>query len=119
MPTARKAGSIGKYRRHEGRNPRNGAKLVRVAGMDLGASHTFQCTIDISLQPKKKKTKPARKPKVKKPPKPRVRISPEERAQHQRAYEQARSHLPHRKERNRVEAKERRRQARELGLCRN
>ena len=84
----------------------------------LGESHTFQYTIDISLPPKKKKTKPAKKPKVKKPPKQRTRITPEERAQRRRAYEQARSQLPHRKERNRVEAKERHRQAKELGLCR-
>ena len=102
-------------------------------GMDLGESHTFQYTIDISPPPKKTKTKPARKAKVKKPPKPKVtkakpkvkkppkqrtRITPEERAQRRRAYEQARSQLPHCKERNRVEAKERHRQAKELGLCR-
>ena len=88
--------------------------------MDLGESHTFQYTIDISPPPKKTKTKPARKAKVKKPPKPKVtkakpkvkkppkqrtRITPEERAQRRRAYEQARSQLPHRRERNRVEAK--------------
>ena len=105
----------------------------RRTGMDLGESHTFQYTIDISPPPKKTKTKPTRKAKVKKPPKPKVtkakskvkkppkqrtRITEEERAQRRRAYEQARSQLPHRKERNRVEAKERHRQAKELGLCR-
>ena len=95
------------------------------AGTDLGESHTFQYTIDISPPPKKTKTKPTRKAKVKKPPKPkvkkppkqRIRITPEERAQRRRAYEHARSQLPHRKERNRVEARERHRQAKELGLC--
>ena len=97
-----------------------------LAGTDLGESHTFQYTIDLSPPPKKTKTKPARKSKVKKPPKPkvtkppkqRVSITPEERAQRRRAYEQARNQLPHRRERNRVEAKERHRQAKELGLCR-
>ena len=100
--------------------------------MDLGESHTFQYTIDISPPPKKTKTKPAKKakvkkppkpkvtkakPKVKKPPKPRTRITPEERAQCRRAYEQARNKLPHRRELKRVEARERHRQAKELGLC--
>ena len=107
--------------------------LVRSIPAEHGESHTFQYTIDLSPPPKKKKTKPARKakvtkppkpkvtkakPKVKKPPKQRTRITPEERAQRRRAYEQARSQLPHRRERNRVEAKERHRQAKELGLCR-
>ena len=97
--------------------------------MEHGESHTFQYTIDLSPPPKKKKTKPARKnktkpakklpkPKVKKPPKQRVSITPEERALRKRAYDQARSQLPHRRERNRVEAREGHRQAKELGLCR-
>ena len=85
-----------------------------------GESHTFQYTIDLSPPPKKTKTKPARKakPKVTKPPKQRVSITPEERAQRRQAYEQARNQLPHRREQYRVEAKERHRQAKELGLCR-
>ena len=103
-------------------------------GTDLGESHTFQYTIDISPPPKKTKTKPARKPKVKKPPKPkvtkppkpkvkkppkpRIRITEEERAQRRRAYEQARSQLPHRRELKSRKEKERHEQARELGLCR-
>ena len=88
--------------------------------MDLGESHTFQYTIDISPPPKKKKTKPARKarPKVTKPPKQRTRITPEERAQRRRAYEQARSQLPHRRELKRRKEKERHEQAKDLGLCR-
>ena len=102
-------------------------------GMDLGESHTFQYTIDISPPPKKKKTKPTKKPKVKKPPKPkvtkvkpkakkppksRIRLSPEERAQRRRAYEKARSQLPHRRELMRRQKNKRHRQAKELGLCR-
>ena len=91
------------------------------AGTDLGESHIFQYTIDISPPPKKKKTKPARKapkPKVTKPPKQRVRITPEERAQRRRAYDQTKSKLPHRREQRRVHAREGHRQAKELGLCR-
>ncbi len=88
------------------------------AGTDLGESHTFQYTIDLSPPPKKTKTKPARKAKVKKPPKQRTRITPEERAQRRRVYEQARNKLPHRREQHRVEAKERHQQAKDLGLCR-
>ena len=78
-------------------------------GTDLGESHTFQYTIDISPPPKKKKTKPAKQ---------RVSITPEERAQHRRAYEQARNQLPHRRELKRRKEKERHEQAKELGLCR-
>ena len=88
--------------------------------MDLGESHTFQYTIDLSPPPKKTKTKRARKakPKVTKPPKQRIRITPEERAQRRRAHEQARNKLPHRREQRRMYAKEGHRQAKELGLCR-
>ena len=78
-------------------------------GTDLGESHTFQYTIDISPPPKKKKTKPAKQ---------RVSITPEERAQRRRAYEQARNQLPHRRELKRRKEKERHEQAKELGLCR-
>ena len=81
----------------------------RLEGTDLGESHTFQYTIDISPPPKKKKTKPAKQ---------RVSITPEERAQRRRAYEQARNQLPHRRELKRRKEKERHEQAKELGLCR-
>ena len=66
------------------------------------------------------KTKPATKAKLKvtKPPKQRVSITPEEPAQRRRAYEQARSKLPHRRELKRRKEKERHEQAKELGLCR-
>ena len=66
------------------------------------------------------KTKRARKAKLKvtKPPKQRTRITEEERAQRRRAYEQARSKLPHRRELKRRKEKERHEQAKELGLCR-
>ena len=109
--------------------PTNG-NIPRTIGMTTGGvvqtptehgeSHTFQYTIDLSPPPKKTKTKRARKakPKVTKPPKQRVSITPEERTQRRQAYEQARNKLPHRREQHRVEAKERHRQAKELGLCR-
>ena len=68
----------------------------------------------------KAKTKRARKakPKVTKPPKQRVGITPEEQALRRRAYEQAGNKLPHRREQQRVLARERHRQAKDLGLCR-
>ncbi len=83
--------------------------VLKSLGTDLGESHTFQYTIDISPPPKKKKTKPAKQ---------RVSITPEERAQRRRAYEQARNQLPHRRELKRRKEKERHEQAKELGLCR-
>ena len=85
------------------------ATVILAVGTDLGESHTFQYTIDISPPPKKKKTKPAKQ---------RVSITPEERAQRRRAYEQARNQLPHRRELKRRKEKERHEQAKELGLCR-
>ena len=112
-----------------------------LAGVDLGESHTFQYTIDISPPPKKKKTKPARKAKVKKQPKPKVtkaepkvrkpqprkpkvlepRVptrTPEEQRESRRTYEQARSQTPDRKEYRRLHARQVLREKKEKGQCR-
>ncbi len=117
IPPGQLGGRPGRPLRHR-RLSRGGLPLghedrIRVVptaeGTDLGESHTFQYTIDISPPPKKKKTKPAKQ---------RVSITPEERAQRRRAYEQARNQLPHRRELKRRKEKERHEQAKELGLCR-
>ena len=116
--------------------------LPALAGMDLGESHTFQYTIDISPPPKKTKAKPARKAKVKKPPKPKVtKAEPkvrkpqprkpkvreprvptktvEERIESRRTYEQVRSQTPERKEAARLHARQVLKEKKERGQCRD
>ena len=103
-------------------------------GTDLGESHTFQYTIDISPPPKKTKTKPTRKnkpkvtkpskpkvkkarPKVKKPTKQQIRITPEKQREARRAYEQARNQTAERKEFQRLQAQKLRRERKVASLC--
>ena len=99
-------------------------------GWNLGESHTFQYTIDISPPPKKKKTKPARKAKPKvakatkpKPRKPRVREprvptkTVEERIEAQRQRDRARNQTPERKEAERLQKQKARRERKAAGLC--
>ena len=93
--------------------------------------HTFQHTIDLRKpKSRKSKVKTTRtsqpKPRARKQPKPspktvsqRTPLSPEEKALRQKAYDAARSNTPERREQKRLRAQEQRRQAGELGLCRD
>ena len=93
--------------------------------------HTFQHTIDLRKpKSRKSKVKTTRtgqpKPRARKQPKPspktvsqRTPLSPEEKALRQKAYDAVRSKTPERREQKRLRAQEQRRQAGELGLCRD
>ena len=100
----------------------------------------FQYTIDLSVQKSrnsKVKTQRKSKPKAQKcPAEPRAAkqrkskrdltpvkqsppVSPEERVQPKQACDEARNKSPHRKEQHRLREQERRRKAKEQGLCRH